>query len=283
MNRTTLEKIDYSNLIKRAIKEPGELSKCYSLFHDYSLLNTFYVLRQLHAKGLPVEPIKGYKAWGQLNRQVKPELLTGKSQYGYKNGIELLYPVFGYYPLKDKDGNPLKDKNGKQVFNKYVKDFNYYRWHFSASQTTIKDASKKNETMTENKFHIDIHKLCKALNIEIVDYNSIDGNCQGWARTEKRQLALNPVSEQPIETSIHEVAHIILEHHKAEYPRNIKEVEAETVAYIVLTICNNDVDLSNQRAYIQHWLKDDELTDDIAKRIMTASNKILETLKDNKE
>lgn len=283
MNNTTLERIGYSSLIQKAIKEPGELSKCYSLFHDYSLLNTFYVLRQLHAKGLPVEPIKGFKAWNKLNRQVKPELLEHKTKYGYKDGIEILFPVFGYYPLKDDNGNLLKDKNGKQVFNKYIKDFTYAKWHFSASQTNVIDSKKASETMTENKFHIDIKELCKALNIEIVDYNSIDGNCQGWARTEKRQLALNPVTPQPIETSIHEIAHIVLEHHKAEYPRNIKEVEAETVAYIVLTICNNDVDLSNQRAYIQHWLRDDELTDDIAKRIMTASNKILETLKNNNE
>lgn len=284
MNKQLLEKIGMASLIEKAIKEPGELSKCYSLFHDYSLLNTLYIFRQLRHRGLPIEPIKGYKAWGELNRKVRPDEMGKKTPYGFTNGIEILFPKFSTFPKKDANGEIVKDKDGNPVMIKVLRTFNYYRWHFSASQTDIIDPSKKTETMTENRFNIDIPKLCKALDIEIVDYDSLDGNCQGWAIPRDRKLAINPVAEHITETAIHEIAHIVLDHNNAKYERAIKEVEAETVAYIVLTVCNNEnIDLSNNRAYIQKWLGSNEMTDEIANRIMRGASKILDTLKEKKD
>lgn len=279
MNKETLERVDYSGLIKTAINEEGKLSDCYELFHNYSILNTLYILRQLCRKNIPIAPVKGYKAWEKLNRKVKSYYLRNKTRYGFPQAIEILFPVFGYYPVKDENGQPKLDKDGKQVLAKYVKTFTYNRWHFAVSQTEVIDPAKETETMTENKFKIDINNLCDKLNITLIPFDKLDGNVQGFARPHTRELAINPVASSPVETAIHEVAHIVLKHHEANYPRDIKEVEAETVTYIVLSVCNNDVDLTETRGYIQHWLGNNTLTDEVAKRIINGASEILNTLK----
>jgi hypothetical protein len=69
----------------------------------------------------------------------------------------------------------------------------------------------------------------------------IDGNCQGYASGQT--FALNPVAALPHKTRLHEMAHIVLGHTQEftmtdseRTPKDIKEVEAESVAYILCSI-----------------------------------------------
>lgn len=264
-------KVNYLQLLNSAITKEGTLSNCYALFHDYSLLNSIYVMLQLEARGLEVSPIKGFRAWNDLNRKVK----KGQKALG------VLFPIFGTYKKQEVQ----QDGTQKEIVIKYVKGFMEKHVHFAYSQTEILDKIKENKKidLKNNDLHINIEKLCKDFDITIKPYDSINGNCQGYALTSKREIALNPIAENPVKTAIHEIAHVLLNHHDATYERNIKEVEAETVAYIVLSVCGvTENDLENSRAYIQSWLNGGEITEDVSKRIFQTADKILKQIKGDK-
>jgi hypothetical protein len=107
----------------------------------------------------------------------------------------------------------------------------------------------------------------------------IDGNCQGYASGQT--FALNPVAALPHKTSFHEMAHIVLGHTQEftmtdseRTPKDIKEVEAESVAYILCSILGLP-GLEESRGYIQHWLRDCEISEKSAQKIFSTADKIL--------
>ena len=66
-------------------------------------------------------------------------------------------------------------------------------------------------------------------------------------------------------------------HKDSKLSRELKEVQAESVTYIVCTMLGaSEQTLKESRGYIQNWLKQNELTDDISKEIINTANKILE-------
>ena len=58
-------------------------------------------------------------------------------------------------------------------------------------------------------------------------------------------------------------------------PRDVREVEAEGVAYILCSLLDLP-GLHESRGYIQSWLQGAEVSDKSAQRIFSAANKILE-------
>ena len=51
----------YNALLNEAISQPGYISKCYSVFHDYSIGNQLIAMDQLTRRNLPISPISTYK------------------------------------------------------------------------------------------------------------------------------------------------------------------------------------------------------------------------------
>jgi hypothetical protein len=97
-----------------------------------------------------------------------------------------------------------------------------------------------------------------ALDIEKISFTYADGNCQGYAR--QRQIAINPVAQLPHKTLFHEAAHVILGHTtEADFtdaeltPKNLREVEAESVALLCCEALNLE-GATYCRGYIQNWL-----------------------------
>ena len=78
------------------------------------------------------------------------------------------------------------------------------------------------------------------------------------------------------------IAHIVLGHTKegtmtdSEHtPRDTREVEAESVAYILCSLLNLP-GLTESRGYIQGWLAGNEISDKSAQKIFAAATKILD-------
>ena len=145
---------------------------------------------------------------------------------------------------------------------------------FTLSQT--EGADYVNEVKTADW---DSTLALSALNISEVSFAAVDGNCQGYATG--RNIAISPVAALPHKTRFHELAHIVLGH-TAEHtmtdsettPKDIKEVEAECVAYICCSILGL-TGLEECRGYIQHWLAGNEITDKSAQKIFGTAEKIL--------
>ncbi len=73
------------------------------------------------------------------------------------------------------------------------------------------------------------------------------------------------------------VAHIFVDHTRDEsvLPYSLREVEAEGVALLCCEALGLDGD-AYARGYLQHYLKNDDLTEAIAQRIIKIAHRIIE-------
>jgi hypothetical protein len=125
----------------------------------------------------------------------------------------------------------------------------------------------------------DKNKALETLQITEIRFDSPNGNSQGYAQG--KNIAINPVAALPHKTRFHELAHVVLGHtlegtmsDSESTPRDIREVEAESVAYILCSLLELP-GLIESRGYIQSWLSGAEISDKSAQRIFSAADKIL--------
>jgi antirestriction protein ArdC len=249
--------MNYSKYLKEVLTEPGIISSCYENFHNYSFGNQLLAYDQLTARNLNLSPIAPYKKWQDLGRQVKKG----------EKALELLQPV----PVKEKD------ESGKET-GKVFTFFKPARKWFSYDQTEPIPGAE--EYKPEVKIaEWDAELALNNLLIVEEEYSLADGNCQGYAR--EGFIAVNPVAEYPHKTRFHEIAHNVLGHtaegrlqDDEKTAKNIKEVEAESTAYILCQLLGLP-GAEESKGYVQHWLQSDEITDKSAQKIFAAVDKIL--------
>ena len=249
--------VDYSDLLSEAINKPGILSNCYSVFHNYSIHNQILAIYQLKE----ISPINTFNGWKSLGRHVNKG----------EKAIFLWMPVGGY----SKTVTDEVTGEEKKIF--VGQRFMFTNKWFGLNQTSGKDLVKPENVKIPD---FDFEPVYKKYGIKIGKYESVKGNSQGYADTEKRTIAINPLAKNPEKTIIHEIAHIALEHgeKRKDLPREIMEVEAETVSYIVGSILKFDETiLSSCRAYVQSWLGENKLPEKNVKKILSVANEILKT------
>ena len=230
--------------------------KGYTLFHNFSLLNQMLALQQLAKPG----PIKTYNQWKKIGRQVKK---------GSK-AISLYMPVTVF--KKDENGNKI-DKEGEYLKKTF---FMMKKGWFSLHDTT----GEAFEEISVPKW--DKELAHKTLGIKEVPFEVIEGNAQGYANIKDGipVLALNPLAEFKHKTRFHEMAHHVLGHLKAlspsgEIDMDVKEVEAESVAFLCLASLGIKKGLPESRHYIRAWLGSNKLDQKNVSRIFSAVTKIL--------
>ena len=249
-----MEKANFSQLLQDAVNQPGIISKCYSTFHGYSIGNQLLAYSQCIAREIPIGPIATYKKWAELGRQVS------KGQ----KAIALVMPV----TINKKDA--AGEKTG-EVFSMFTLRNNWF----------VLGQTEGDEYVNEVAIPAwDKAVALAKLDISEVPFAHADGNCQGYASG--RTIAINPVAVLPHKTRFHELAHVVLGHTTDEVmadsevtPRDIREVEAEGVAYILCSLLDLP-GLHESRGYIQNWLAGADVSDKSAQRIFSAANKILE-------
>ena len=244
--------INMTDILKDAISKPGIIHSCYKTFYNYSTGNQLLAMSQLLSRGMPLSPIGTFKFWKEKGRNVKKG----------EKAIALLVPI-----KIDK-----KDENGEKTDESFML-FRAVNRFFSLSQT-------EGEEYSQDPIQAwDKQKALTALDIKEVSYDSIDGNSQGYAIG--RNIAINPLAALPHKTLFHEIAHVLLGHtdltaHDAfNTPKNIKEIEAESVALI----CCESLGLEGaqfSRGYIQSWLgSNQEIPEKSVTKIFSAADKIL--------
>jgi antirestriction protein ArdC len=239
----------WSQLLIEAVNKPGLISEAYRAFHGYSLGNKMLALAQCHLRGLPPGPISTYRGWQEKGRQVRkgekaivlcrPVTRSFENEQGEEKTITTGFIERPYwFVLAQTDGEPVE-----------------------FPPTPAWDRSR----------------ALAALDIQEIPFTDLDGNTLGYAR--KREIAISPLSPTPLATAFHEVAHVVLGHcGESEFhdnhstPRNLKEVEAESVALL----CSESLGLPGAeyaRGYIQHWLIGDTIPEKSAQRIFMRQNK----------
>ena len=226
----------WSALLVEAVNKPGLIMEAYSAFHQYSIGNQLLALVQCHLRGIQPGPINTFPKWQALGRYVKRG----------ERALILGMPITRKRHAEQSDTNDEAD--GEHTYTSFV---HRARW-FVVSQT------EGQELPAIPIPQWDAALALATLNIERIDFDSTDGNCQGFAR--KRQIAINPVAQLPHKTLFHEAAHVTLGH-TAEgdfadgeaTPRSLREAEAEAVALL----CCESLGLEGAdycRGYIQNWL-----------------------------
>lgn len=249
--------LTFADIIAQALTEPGIISKAYSAFHNFSLGNQILAAIQLGERGLPLSPIASFNSWKEKGRFV---------QKGQK-AIKLFMPV----TIKRKDTD---EATGEKIEAGTFQTFMLKPNWFSLDQTEGAEFEPEVKTPAW-----DAEKAMQALDIEETHFDDLRGNCMGYATG--RKIAINPMNPFKHKTRFHEIAHIVLGHtgagdmtDGAEIPRDIREAEAEGVAYLLCTL----LDLPGQaesRGYIQGWLAGAELPEKSARRIVGAADKIM--------
>jgi len=265
-------KPDWNTLFEQALSVPGTMSKAYSVFHEYSLGNSFLAAMQLTTRNLPISPIASFSRWKELGRMVKKG----------EKAIALLMPVTVKSTPKDEgenvasssveESNQSAKNSGRTIF--ILKN----NW-FALCQT--EGAEYVHEVIIPNW---DKAKALSTLGITEHDFSITDGNCQGYAIPNKKTISINPLAALPWKTTFHEMAHCLLHTSEAQMAdgevlqKCIKEAEAESVAYLCCATLELP-GLEQSRAYIQDWLEFKEQSEDFQKksaaRIFSAANKIL--------
>src|SRR5215471_585292 len=257
LSKDPSEQIQFKQLLEEAVSKPGTLMRAYSLFWNYSLGNQILALIQANQRGIPLGPIASYNRWKELGRHVKRG----------EKAIELCMPITVKRTVKEQaeDGTEAETEI---AFKRFV----YKRNWFMLSQT---DGAAYVPPAIPTW---DRARALATLNVEEIPFEMLSGNCQGYAKG--RQIAINPVAQMPAKTTFHELAHIELGHtseavHDSEtLPRNLKEVEAESVALLCLESLGMD-GAEFCRGYIQNWLQGETIPERSAQRIFVAADRIL--------
>lgn len=248
-------------------------------FPRYSANNSLLIMMQKPDTQL----CQSFTAWKKMDRYVKKG----------EKGIKILAPA-PYKSLKeqiklDEQGNPVRDKDGepvKEMVEVTITAFKVVNT-FDLSQTDGKEVPTLGPSELSGKVegYSGLVETLLAITPVPVSFEAIKSNAKGFYHTEDKRIVVKEgMSEvQTIKTLIHEMAHQKL-HDKDRVPeaknisKNGKEVEAESVAYVVCKhygINTSDYSFS----YVAGWSEGKEipeLKNSLDKIRQTASDFILQ-------
>lgn len=258
----------FQDLLKEAVNNSGQIAEYYSYFYKYSFGNMLL----LWSQGIK-SPIATFKRWSNVGRSVKKGS-TAKN-------IWVPVSLKGY---RDKpDTTELEEFSYTKFFLK--------KCIFELNDTTGPDVYTPDVVLPE----FDKFKLLHELGIQEIEFSCMQTlNVQGYAKTQLGQIAINPVATHPVKTCLHEIAHCLLHKsdgddelslHGVDMPRDLKEVEAETTAYLAGSFFNvlGETAKSHSRGYIQNWLLTSEIPERSIQRIFGAVDKIIKALSNHAE
>ena len=228
----------------------------------YSLTNQIYILLQKP----DAVTVNGMRGWNYLGRSIKKD----------EKAIRIIAPVKGFaeVEVKDEDGNFITDEDGA-IVTKKVSVIKGYRpsFVFDVSQTKgreLKAFRMDDKTPVEDKETI-IQGLVNTVSEEgyTVSYatkEELREGCYGLCNhKEKKILLLEGMSDlQEVSTLVHECGHALAHNpYKKDFEgltelpsRDIKEVEAESIACVVCSHLGLDTENFNF-AYIAGWAEGD--------------------------
>lgn len=245
---------NYSELLTQVVTEKGTISECFRMFYQYSVHNQLLAYYQMKLMNLPITPINSFTGWNKLGRKIKPK----------SKAIFLWQPIM--ITTREKNADGIEEEVKKTIF-KFKPSW------FCMAQTEGADADIKPEDVKVDGFNL--NEVYKKFDIKLVDFEHMNGNVQGYANIKEKTLALNPMATDCEMTIFHEIAHIALKHDE-KLSHSLKELEAETVAYIVGSVLGlPEKQLSDSRGYIQGYFKENQIPDKNARRIMNVADKIL--------
>jgi len=265
--KNLLEKLDKKIEEVKSSDEFKEMLKFFSKFHDYSYYNT--ILIQLQKPDASY--VAGYRQWqNKFNRQVKKgeEGIAILAPFTYSKTVTEIEEV-------EVDGELVEEEVEKEVTRTHFKPV----YVFDISQTEPIDDSEDNEIPTldislDNKGSKLLKPLTEfAVSQELsITYKSLPEGTEGYLKRDNIIIddSLNDTEKASI--LIHELGHALLEHEDDNLSKEIKELEAEAVAFVVMDHYGIEIKSSK---YLALYKKDYNLKESL-KRIHKVTTNIIE-------
>ena len=225
-----------------------------SKFHHYSFNNTILIAIQKPDATL----VAGYSAWKQkFHRQVKKG----------EKGIMILAPV--KLKEKEEDDSKMEAENDEKEhkINLLFRPVSV----FDVSQTEgepLPSLGVDELTGNAEGYKAFMQAMCKLSPVPI-RFDEIKGGAKGYYHTVDKEIVIkNDMSElQTMKTCVHEVSHALLHDRDKmkdegiEKDQQTREVEAESVAYVVCSYFNLDTGKDYSFPYIGMWSSSKELNE----------------------
>jgi len=249
------------NTLAQAVDEvrASETFKAYldvqAKFHHYSWCNSLLILSQFPN----AERVAGYRTWQKLDRQVRKG----------ERGIMIFAPC----PWKRENESTGETESGMFFRCVHV---------FDVSQTdgeALPMVDVPTIDVANDGLLIALERVCVHRGIAI-DSRKLDGEF-GHATDKGKTIALESshASGQRAKTLAHELAHCVLHFDKTTRPdglnRNVAELEAESVAYVVCTHFGLDVEVRASR-YIALWDGDSKALKTSLERIANTARGLID-------
>ena len=224
-------------------------------FHRYSWCNSLLIMSQCPS----AERVAGYRTWQKLGRQVRKG----------ERGIMIFAPC----PWKRENESTGETESGMFFRCVHV---------FDVSQTdgeALPMVDVPTIDVANDGLLIALERVCVHRGIAI-DSRKLDGEF-GHATDKGKTIALESshASGQRAKTLAHELAHCVLHFDKTTRPdglnRNVAELEAESVAYVVCTHFGLDVEVRASR-YIALWNGDSKALKTSLERIANTARGIID-------
>jgi len=231
--------------------------KTISKFHNYSINNSLLIaLQNPYAKC-----VAGFNSWKTnfkrtVNKGEKGIKILAPAPYKIKLEKQKIDPE-SKKPLTDKNGNPITEmvEMTKPCF-RVVHVFDVLQTSGEPLPTIA------NELKADVENFDNFYNILKKVSPFPVNEKDITTGANGYCDPANKEIAIRTgMSEsQSIKTCIHEIAHSILHvnHEKMDKDKNTKEVEAESIAFVVSN--HFGIETSDYSfGYIAGWSTDKEL------------------------
>lgn len=234
-----------------------------SKFHRYSFGNALLILLQCPT----ASTVAGYNTWKKtFGRQVKRG----------EKGIQILVPcqftyLVEYQKIDLVTGQPLCGKDGKLLVERRRENATRFKVAtvFDVSQTEGRELPNigVSELTGEVSDFSGIYDRLAALSPLPVEQDHVPGTAKGYTSFMENRIVIKPGMSQvqTIKTLVHEIAHAKLHNpdflsEEQKKARREKEVEAESVAYVV---CQHfGIDTSDYSfGYVAGWSRGRELAE----------------------
>lgn len=231
--------------------------------HGYSASNVAWLAGQAAARGTDLEAVAGYRKWQSLGRQVQ------KGEAGYR----VIAPVTRKIEPDEVDastGEPERKIVGWRV------------------ETVFDVGQTKGEPLPEKPQPVRLDGPAPAglwdqiaAQIEAAGYSvkledPAHEGALGVTDFAAKSVAVRPdlPEAQRCKTLAHELAHVSLEHGNRQIPRSTAEIEAESVACLVMASCGVESGVYSV-PYVAGWAGGDvEQVQATAKRVLATVNGI---------
>ncbi|MDQ3954505.1 MAG: ArdC-like ssDNA-binding domain-containing protein [Actinomycetota bacterium] len=230
-----------------------------STFHRYSFHNHMLILCQRPDATL----VAGYRKWLELGRHVRKG----------EKGIAILAPC--------KYKTKVEDEDGQEQTIQPIRGFRVV-YVFDVSQTEgepLEDFDALRPRLLDGDAPEGLWDALAAIahghGYEVVRHQRRDEN--GYCDHDRRIIAVRPdvAPAQAVKTLVHELAHALLHGDGAVRSREVKEVEVESVAFVVCDALGLDTG-DYSFSYVAGWTQGSlELLKDTADRVVSCAKGML--------